>query len=427
MRLPAFLSRHREFIGNVATLMSGKAAAGLVAFFTMPIVSRLFTPSDFGVAALFVSIISILARVASLRYEAAIVLPKDDHEAVALMALSYRLVFFSCFLVLMFVVLHEASGSFLSALELLGGLKWLLPIGLALMAAIHIQDFWLTRTKSFRVASASLVVGNVTTGGARIGFGMLVGSTAGGLITGHVLGMISRLAVQKAASRDAYNVMRSDTTRPPLREIATRYIDFPKLNAPAALIFILGQNLPVLLFGVMFSPAVAGLYSMANQIVRAPVDMVANSTRRVFLQKASSISNENRSLQKAFLVASGGLALLGTPALVLLWLFGQPMATWFLGVRWEVAGRYLEIIAPWLFMLWVMAPCNPIFIVLREQRLWLLLQIGLTVLRLGVFGMAYILAAGPEWTLQAFVLATILGNAVTWSTALTLIREHSSK
>jgi lipopolysaccharide exporter len=424
MRLLKPLSRHAEFIRNVGTLMTGKAAAALVALVTMPIVSRLFIPSDFGVAALFVSIVSVAAPIASLRYEAAIVLPDNDQEAIALMALAYRLVFLFCGGVLLIVALLEFSGATIPALELLGALKWFLPLGVLLMAAIHIQDFWLTRNKHFMVASTSLVIGNATTSGTRISLGVLIGSAANWLVAGHFLGMFARLAVQKSASRAGIRALSQDRSWTTLREVARRYIDFPKLNAPAALIFTLGQNLPVLLFGVMFSPAVAGFYSMANQLIRAPVDMVANSTRRVFLQKAASITNEKRNLQKAYLFSSAGLALLGAPVLAVLWLFGQPLATWFLGEQWAMAGQYLEIISPWIFILWVMAPCHPIFIVLREQRLWLSLQIGLTVLRLGAFLLAYAIEAGPQWTLHAFVYATIIGNVATWITALVLINRQ---
>jgi lipopolysaccharide exporter len=426
MRLPGRLARHTEFIGHVATLMSGKAFAGLVALATMPVVARLFSPSDFGVAALFVSIMSMAANVSTLKYDMALVLPGEDQEALTIMAFAYRLLFCVCICAWLLLGIYEASGVSLSALELLGGLKWFLPLGIVLMGAIHIQENWLTRTKSFKVSSVSLVVGNATTGGSRIGIGALLGSSAGGLIGGHFLGMISRLAVQKSASREGLRVVLGYSSWLTMKQIAHRYADFPKFNAPASFLFSLGQKLPVLLFGVMFSPAIAGFYSMAYQLMNAPITMVSNSTRRVFKQKAASIKNQGRGLQKAFLLTSGGLALMGAPVLGLLWLFGEQTATWFLGEDWSVAGRYIEIIAPWLFMIWVMAPCNPVFIVLREQRLWLSLQIVLTVLRLAVFGVGYMVGADPEWVLHAYVLVTVAGNLVTLATALILIRKHGA-
>jgi O-antigen/teichoic acid export membrane protein len=148
--------------------------------------------------------------------------------------------------------------------------------------------------------------------------------------------------------------------------------------------------------------------------------------RRVFLQKAAEINNRGKGLGFAFLMSTGALTLLGIIPLAVLWFFGEPLATWLLGARWSEAGRYLEIISPWLFMLWVTAPSNPVFVVLRKQRLWLNMQLTATVFRLATFGLSYILGAGPEWTLGAFVVATVIGNVIIILTALLLIRQHQA-
>jgi O-antigen/teichoic acid export membrane protein len=424
MRLPGFLARHTTFIAHVATLMSGKAIAGMIAIFTMPIVARLFEPSDFGVAALFVSIISIISQVATLRYVEAIVLPKEDPEAKTLMSLNYRLLLGVCTAMLVFLGIHDASGAGLAPLESLGSWKWLLPLGVLLMTTIHIQEQWLTRAQAFATQSTSLVIGNSSTSGARIAFGVLFGSSVFGLIFGQIIGMTCRLAVQRSATVEALRASSTHLGWPALRAIAKRYSDFPKFNAPAALVFALGANLPVLLFANMFSPAIAGFYAMAMQLSHTPVTIVSYSVGRVFLQKAASITNRGGSLNKAFLLSTGGLALLGMPLLVVISFFGELLLTWFLGDRWSMAGRYLEIVAPWLFMLMVMAPCNPTFIVLRRQKSWLSLQIVLTILRLGSFAIAFLLNADPEWTLRAFVFATVAGNLITVTTAFALILHH---
>jgi O-antigen/teichoic acid export membrane protein len=270
------------------------------------------------------------------------------------------------------------------------------------------------------------VVGNAVTGGSRIGFGAFTGTSVYGLIVGHLMGTACRLFVQKSAAREGLRATFARIGWPVMRRVATAYADFPKLNAPAGFVFTLGGNLPVLLFGAMFSPAVAGMYAMANRLAQVPMTIVSSSMRRVFLQKAAAINNRGASLRKAFLLATGGLAILGVIPLMCLSMFGQPMLVWLLGDRWLDAGRYLEIIAPWMFMIWVTAPANPVFVVLRKQKYWLSLQTWLTILRLGAFGLAYFLAAGPEWTLQAFVIVTVLGNLFTISVALTMILRSSA-
>jgi lipopolysaccharide exporter len=409
----AQFARHREFIGHVATLMSGKAFAGLVAIITMPVVARLFSPEHFGVAALFVSIVSMIVPIATLSYSSAIVLPAEDSEAKTVMALAHRLLLGACGLLLLLIAVVEASGLSWRTFDILGHWKWLLPLGLLLMVRIRIQEYWLTRQKSFRRMSASLVAGNLSTGLSRISLGWLGGSTILGLIAGHMIGQLARLWMQRINYAPATRSVAVRISWPALRDVARRYADFPLYNMPAGTIHAFGQNLPVVMFGVIFSPAVAGLFAMARQLLNAPIRMVSDAVRRVFLQKAASIDRKGRGLKKAYLLSTGALAIAGLPPLLILSNFGQPLATWFLGDRWFEAGRYMEIIAPWLFMMWVMAPCRGVYIVLRRQGLLLAIETILIISRLAVFGAAYLIEASPYWTLQMFVTITVIANMTT--------------
>lgn len=427
MRVPEYFRRHRAFIGDVATMMSGKSVASLIALVTMPIIARLFSPRDFGIAALFLSTSTLISNIGALRYEVALVLPDRESEAILLMACTYRILVGICLLLLVVVGVYEACGVSAEVIDSMGIWIWFLPLGVLLMTMIQIQENWLARRKSFKVVATSMVVGTTVTGGSRIGFGYLSGSSVFGLIAGQMIGQVCRLAVQKSASSEGLRATFSRIGWAQFRRITAHYSDFPRLTAPAALLTAAGQQLPVVLLGVLFTPAVVGYYSMATRLTHSPIVIVANSMRRVFLQKAAEINNRGKSLAFAFAVSTGGLALLGAFPLAILWFFGQPLTVWLLGDRWTEAGRYLEIIAPWLFMLWVTAPSNPVFVVLRKQKLWLNMQISATVFRLGTFALAYVLSAGPEWTLGAFVTATVIGNVFIICMALYLILNHGKQ
>jgi lipopolysaccharide exporter len=425
MRLLLNLSKHFDFVRNVATMMSGRSIAAGIALVTMPIVARLYDPGDFGVAAVFLSLIGMISTFSALRYDAAVVLPEDDEEALDLAAVGFRILFLISLVLVAMLLAYTWSGANWRILELLGVWKWLLPLGVLLTTALHIQEAWLARKKRFQVVAATLVVGSVTNSGTRIGLGTFAGSSVLGLIAGNILGMSFRLLLQNSMSSEVFRAVFRRMAWRRTRQITSRYADFPKLNAPAAMVFTFGQNLPVLLMGLMFTPAVAGFYAMADRLSQAPVTIVTNSVRRVFLQKVADTFNRGKSLRKAFLLATGGLALLGIVPFGCVWIYGQPLLTWLLGVQWFEAGRYLEIMAPWLFMAWLTAPANPIFVVLRKQSSWLTLQTIMTVLRLVAFGVAFAIGADSEWTLQAFVIATIFGHLLTIAVASMRISEHA--
>lgn len=428
MRLPSSLQRHNTFLGNVATMMSGKSISAVIALLTMPIVARLFSPSDFGIAAVFLSLVGIVSNVGTLRYSAALVLPDHEPEALLLMALAYRILIALCAIMLLLIAGYELSNWAVPLLESLGAWLWLLPLGILLLTTLGIQENWLARKRQFKIVAVSMVVGSTTTGGTRIGFGIVGGSSVIGLLAGNMLGQVCQLAIQKTASSEGLRSMFRRMTWSQIRHIAAKYSDFPRLNAPAALLSAVAQQLPVLLLGVLFSPAIVGFYAMAMRLSHVPVEIVAKSVRRVFLQKAAEINNRGRSMRLAFLLSTGALALVGAIPLVVLWFFGEPLVTWLLGERWAQGGRFLEIVAPWLYMIWITAPSNSVFVVLRKQRAWLTLQATVTALRMATFGLAYALAAGPEWTVGAFVTATVIGNLIIIATAVLFIarNEHEA-
>lgn len=425
MILAGALHKHRTFIGNIAAMMSGKTLAAAIALVTMPIVARLFSPDDFGVAAAFLALVGIVSNIGTLRYERALVLPKADAEAIVLMALTYRILLGVCLLMLVVVAIYEVTALQWPIFELLGVWRWLLPLGVLLSAGLQVQESWLGRQAAFKLVAASTVLGTVVNGAIRIGSGFVWGTTIAGLISSNLIGMFSRTVVQRAASVEGLNSIFRHFSFVSLRQTAVSYRDFPQMDAPAGLVFSLGQNLPVLLFGTLFSPAAAGLYAMANRLSQVPIKIVSSSVRRVFLREAATIKNRGGPLLKAFLMTTGALLAAGVIPFTVIWLYGQPLLGGLLGERWLEAGRYLEIMAPWLLMMWVMAPSNPVFVVLRKQNIWLILQTGLTILRLGAFGLAYLVEAGPEWTLQAFVVATVAGNIVTIFVALKFIAGSS--
>ena len=93
-----------EFSKNVITMLTGNMIAQLIPLLITPILSRLFSVEEFGVFALYSSIATFFMVVAAGRYETAILLPKEDRDAVNILALSF-LILTGISLLLMIVVL----------------------------------------------------------------------------------------------------------------------------------------------------------------------------------------------------------------------------------------------------------------------------------------------------------------------------------
>ena len=86
-RLTATGSAH-DFLRKSAIVASGQALGLGVTVLASPILSRLYSPRDFGLLAIFSTLIGVITTFATLRYENAIPLPNDDWLAHSLAALS---------------------------------------------------------------------------------------------------------------------------------------------------------------------------------------------------------------------------------------------------------------------------------------------------------------------------------------------------
>jgi O-antigen/teichoic acid export membrane protein len=80
-RLLRILPKGR-FARSVAVVTAGSALGQGLVVASAPLLTRLYTPVDFGVLAVYGSIVSLVAVAASLRYELAIALSRHD-KAVA--------------------------------------------------------------------------------------------------------------------------------------------------------------------------------------------------------------------------------------------------------------------------------------------------------------------------------------------------------
>ena len=120
--------RNTTFKGDVLRLVSGTGLAQLIGVLAAPILTRLYAPEAFGVAALFASITGILGVLACMRYELSIVLPDNDREAANLLGVSLC---FSVLIALLTVpIIGFAGPQVLQWVRMpeLGPYLWLAPI-----------------------------------------------------------------------------------------------------------------------------------------------------------------------------------------------------------------------------------------------------------------------------------------------------------
>jgi O-antigen/teichoic acid export membrane protein len=342
------------FVRHVVTLASGTAIAQLLFVLAMPVLTRLYTPSDYGTLAVYSSTLTVLLVLASLRYEAAIPLPEEEEVAGSLLALT--LIVLAAMTVLVALLVWLAGDAFVARANVaaLRPYLWLIPVGLLGAGTYQALSYWAIRRRAFgRIARTKLSqgIGQVV---AQVGLG-LVKAGAPGLLVGDVIGRVAGgggLAILAFRDRPFARV-----TGASLRAAAGRYRRFPLLTTWSGLLNIGSLQLPSILFAASFGATAAGLYALSYKMLVLPTMLVGQTVGQVFLARAATLSRESERLR--LLTERTALALFacGLPVFGAVALGGPQLFATAMGSQWEQAGRYAQTLAPW-FAVWLVS--NPL-------------------------------------------------------------------
>jgi O-antigen/teichoic acid export membrane protein len=411
------------FIRHVTTLWSGKLASQLLSLALVPIVARLFEPADFGAMAIFLTVTNILAVAAALGYFRASLLTSDDARARILLAMSLKSLAAGCALVACLILVSDLTGVVPALVRPLGVWIWLLPVGMLVQGMCRVLATVHTRQQTFGSVAKGDFTEVLLMGSSRIIFG-LGGSSIWGLVVAYLIGGAGRMYLLARNTLNPFKLMVMRTPWPEVKALASEYRDFPLLNMPAGLVNFVSGKVPILVMGVMFSPAAVGLYAMGESLIRKPVVLAGNSVREVFIRKLTGNTHQGLGLLRPTTMLTLAMLLLGIVPFGILSFFGTEILTLILGDRWTEAGVYVQILAPWYYAVWVTTGVQPTLIALRRQGLWLKAQIGMLLIRIGVFVAGDLAAVDILTTLRWFSGANVLISLSLLALMFYLVSTH---
>lgn len=367
------------FVANVGTILAGNVSAQVVGFLALPIITRLYSPNDFGLLTLISSFIALLSVIASLRYEISIVLPRTDSQAQSVLVLCLIMVSgYSLFLLFIIPFLKDYIDAWFN-IEGLSNLLWLVPIGVLITGFNNPFSYWYIRKKKYYLLSKCRFTASVTTAGIKISAGLLFGSIAFWLIAGNVIGLLLAVVILGLNFINEYfHGFRKNISKQKIVDAAKEFKKFPTFNAPTAFFNELSGNIPNFLFAFYFSFEVVGFYGLASSILRKPISLLSDAIRKVFLQKVSELQSASKSLRESFVKATLGLAVLGIIPFGGITVGGEWIFSIFFGKEWATAGYYSQLLAPWLFLGFINPPATQI--ILAKQKLSFDLKWNITVL-----------------------------------------------
>lgn len=397
-----------DFVKNVFLLMSGNGLAQLVLLLTIPLITRLYTPENFGLLALFTAGVNILSMVGSLCYERAIVLPEEVKEALSVAILSFCILFAIYFLIFIVALFADSDIGILLNNKEFGFWIKLVPFCILLVGMVNILNYWLIRNKKFKKISFSHVGNAATSSGLKILVGFFVGACSWGLVGGFIGGWVVSLIIvlSNIEVNKEQNFKRISTSE--IFAVAKKYKQFPIFASTNALINISSQYMVVFLFSAFFNPIIVGFYSLVDKVLRQPIFLASQSVTNVFFQKASEIVIKKEPLMPALGKTALGLIIIGIFPFGILTIFSKDLFYLVFGSDWVPAGIYVQILTPWYFLMFINGGANVIYEVSQNQHIKLKINIWYSIFRFSVLIGGCVLLKKVEVILIYFVLINVL-------------------
>lgn len=363
-----------DFTRNVFTLISGTTIAQAISIGISPILSRIYTPAEFGIFGTFSSVIALLSLVVGGRYEGAILLPKKDEEAANLFTLSLFLNgVISLFFLLTVVVISFCIPAEMAHSELFYWF-YLTPVLTFFIGAGQTFNNWYNRRKKYRTIVyyriANSAVNNVTSLG--LGFARM---PLNGLIISYLIANVVSMAAFLNDMKSDYLQFKNSVSRAEMIALAKRYKRFPLTNSVQALSDAFQTNGIIYFVTYFFNVVYVGIYSFAMRILLVPMNFAGAAMAQVFYQQATETYNNRGDLTALVKNTIFKSALMALPVLIILLLFGPQLFSFVFGPKWTEAGVYARILAPWILLDFVRAPLSQVPIIVGKHNNLLIFSI----------------------------------------------------
>jgi len=372
-----------EFARNVITLMTGTTIAQAIPIAISPLLTRMYTPEDFGVFALYMSIVGFIGIIVNGKYDMAIILPKRNDEAFNVLILSLLITIFVSLTSLGCIYLfYEDILIFFNNKEI-GRIIYFIPVSVLFIGVFQSLYYWNSRQKAFYQISKATIYQTITIGASQIGFGSLYLMNSG-LIYGNIIGrLLTVIILLKLSFKNSIEYIK-DVKAKTIAGQAKKYKDFPLISTFHSLSEVSRISGTVILISFFFDSTLVGFYALSLRVMQVPLSVIGSSLGNVIYQKFNKTYNADESLFPDLKTILIKLLLIAIPLFILLYLILPDLFKMIFGHSWYQAGEYSRLLIPYLFMNFIVAPISNIIMIIKKQKQFFYIGLFTNVLVLSI-------------------------------------------
>jgi lipopolysaccharide exporter len=351
------------FAKNVGILTVGTTVAQVVAIIVTPFLSRIFTPSDYGLLALFSAVLAVTATTVSLSYPIRIILPKTNHEAVRILLISLLLSILLGVILLLLIMFMPNTAIAWMGLDSLGGWIFIAIIAGVVTAMVNAMINWLNRNSEYTKIVLIRIMQSVVAAFLALTFGFL--DIQDGLLYSNLLSILSAIALLFIISK----VKLFKTGFIDLLGVAKKHKVAPIFLYPTAMLDVFTNQLPFFLIAMWFTTEITGQYRMAYSLLALPAALIGSAIAQVFYQRFSTVwpdaAKAKELLKKTWLL----LASVGLIPFLIIIISGEEIFSFFLGKTWVVAGHMASILALMSYVSLIHSPTSVTMMTMKMDNL----------------------------------------------------------
>ncbi|HOC78370.1 MAG TPA: oligosaccharide flippase family protein [Methanofastidiosum sp.] len=351
-----------DIFKNMLKISGSTTITQIMGILVLPILSRVYSPENFGVYALFFSISNILLIIATWQYDVAIVIPKKYEDSLSLFFLSILLLSFMSLGFFLIMIFFNTFILNLFRLNDLSRILFLIPVHIFISGFYQSLRYLNSRNNAFGNTAKSSIINSGITYFSQIILGILF-LDGSGLVYGSIFGSLLATIFLLFVSVKFISIKSVNFTG--IRKVMYGYKKFPTVTTLGNFLSGVGGQLPVLLLSSFFGTVYSGFYSIANKAINIPSRIIAGSISEVSYKHTSDIINDNKLLSTYFEKSTAAIFQISILPFLIIFLFGRILVTFFLGNDWAVAGLYIQILSPLIFLQFLN---SPIGIFLQKNR-----------------------------------------------------------
>jgi O-antigen/teichoic acid export membrane protein len=359
-------------------LVGGTALSQALMMLVLPFLTRLYTPQDFSVLAVYTGLLVIIAPAACLRLDIAIPMPARDEDAANLLALAlvFAVIISSALAVPALLIPRDLA--YMLRAPKLEPFLWMLPIGVLLAASSSAFQFWFVRSRDFSLIARTRITQAVGAAGVMVGFGWL-GLTPGGLIVGQAVNSgAAAFGLGRHAFVGGKEAVKS-VSMAEMRRVLRVYDRFPKYSTLETLANNASIQLPVVMIAAMASGPEAGFLALAMRVMQGPMGLIGNAISQVYVANAPDAFRAG-DLGAFTANILGALMRTGVGPLLFTGMVAPDVFAMVFGDDWRRAGILVAWMMPWFIIQFLTSPVSMALHVTNSQKLALGLQfVGLII------------------------------------------------